>query len=543
MKISIVEPHLLLYGGIRRMIEFANRLSERGHEVTIFHPEGTPCQWTRCIAKIKPSVKLLDEPHETIIYNDPNPYDYNLVKRAKAQLKVFYVLELYDKGWLKGPNPIIYIPKYKRMLMLKKSLFSPYLKLANATWIHHWLKDNLNIDTRLLIAGVNTDVFHPVEIKKEPEKIKILHSGDPRLRKGTKNILDAFEIVKKELPQAELDTYYGKKIPQNRMAEMYSSADIFVDGQWYAGWNNPVAEAMACNVPVVCTDIGGVKDFAFHEKTALLVPVRSPKALAETIIRLIKDERLRVSLRENAYKQIIAFKWENSVSELERILADELTCATFNPSYIGPRPDISAIIPQKAKKILDVGCGTGALGRNIKKQKNAEVTGIEANEKMAREAEKVLDKVIISDAEAINLNAFLQDNYFDCIVLSDILEHLKDPWRLLDKLKNFLKQDGVFVASIPNAQHYSTINSLFFKGYWPYRERGIHDKTHLRFFTLKNIEEMLAECGLEITKLKRNYRIIEKPHPLNAFTKLFAWLPLKNFLTFQYLFVAGIKKE
>lgn len=73
-----------------------------------------------------------------------------------------------------------------------------------------------------------------------------------------------------------MDTYCGKGISQEKMAEKYSSADIFVEASWQAGWNNPVAEAMACKVPVVCTDIGGVKDFAFHEKTALLVPPEGP---------------------------------------------------------------------------------------------------------------------------------------------------------------------------------------------------------------------------------------------------------------------------
>lgn len=53
MKISFVEPHLKIYGGIRRVIELSNRLTERGHNVTIFHSDGSPCEWMKCIAKIK----------------------------------------------------------------------------------------------------------------------------------------------------------------------------------------------------------------------------------------------------------------------------------------------------------------------------------------------------------------------------------------------------------------------------------------------------------------------------------------------------------
>ena len=113
-----------------------------------------------------------------------------------------------------------------------------------------------------------------------------------------------------------VETYHWKGLPQSEMARMYASADIFVDGQWHAGWNNPVAEAMACKVPVVCTDIGGVADFAFHEKTSLLVPARNPKAMANAIIRLVRDESLRNSLSERGYRHIVQFDWDESARKL-----------------------------------------------------------------------------------------------------------------------------------------------------------------------------------------------------------------------------------
>ncbi len=365
MKISFVEPHLKIYGGIRRIIEFANRLTERGHDVTIFHSDGSLCEWMKCVAKIKSYDEVLKEEHDVIIYNDPNPIDYKLVKRAKAKLKVFYVLELYDKQLLKGLNLRIYLPWNRRMLMLRKSLYSPYLKLSNATWEKEWLKENINIDSKLLIGGVNTKMFYSVEVEKDPKEIRILCSGDSRERKGTETILEAIKIAKKEEPRIVLNTYYGKGIPQEKMAEKYSSTDIFVDAQWYAGWNNPVAEAMACKVPVVCTDIGGVKDFAFHEKTALLVPPKNPEAMASTIIRLIRDEKLREKLRENAYQHIRQFDWNKSVKRLEEILSSELNITDFNPSYVGLRADILNLLPNNVNKVLDIGCSIGALGEKI----------------------------------------------------------------------------------------------------------------------------------------------------------------------------------
>jgi len=91
-----------------------------------------------------------------------------------------------------------------------------------------------------------------------------------------------------------------------------------VEGSRHAGWNNPVAEAMSCKVPVVCTDIGGVKDFAFHEKTALLVPPEKPEKMASAIFRLIKDPQLRGTLQKNAYNHITKYDWDTSTKSLRK---------------------------------------------------------------------------------------------------------------------------------------------------------------------------------------------------------------------------------
>jgi len=157
---------------------------------------------------------------------------------------------------------------------------------------------------------------------------------------------------------------------------------------------------------------------------------------------------------------------------------------------------------------------------------------------MAKVAKEKLDRVIIGDIEKLNLTDYLAANYFDCIVFADILEHLKNPWDVLKSVTSFLSDEGVVIASIPNIRHYTTIINLLFRGYWPYRERGIHDKNHLRFFTFKNIKTMFNDAGINIISIKRTYRIIERPHRLNRFSKYFAFIPFKEFLTFQYLIVA-----
>jgi 2-polyprenyl-3-methyl-5-hydroxy-6-metoxy-1,4-benzoquinol methylase len=206
----------------------------------------------------------------------------------------------------------------------------------------------------------------------------------------------------------------------------------------------------------------------------------------------------------------------------------------FHPSYIGPRPDVLELVPRDARDVLDVGCSAGALGEGIKARNGARVTGIEADPLMAEEARRKIDRVIVGDVEALDLAAELGEVRFDCIVLADVLEHLRDPWRVLRDLVARLETGGSVVASLPNVRHHSTLRTLALRGYWPYRDRGIHDTTHMRFFALRNVRELFAQAGLHIETLRRNYRLIEAPHGINRLARFLSFPPFREFLAFQY---------
>ena len=544
MKISFVEPHLRVFGGIRRIVEIGNHLTEREHDVTIFHSDGSECTWMKCTAKTKPAKDVLQESHDIIIYNDPVALDYRLVKKAEAKVKVFFVLELYRKEMLGQFSPKLLLPWNLRTYYVRKSLRKSYLILCNASWEQEWLKENLDIDTELMIGGINTELFYPIEVEKKDEVFRILYSGDLRKRKGTDTIEQAIKIVQDYRRNVVADTYHGKGIPQNQMAAKYSQANLFVEASWHAGWNNPVAEAMACKVPVVCTDIGGVKDFAVNEQTALLAPVRDAQAIAKAILRMIDDTELRTRLRENAYHKITQFKWDDCIDKLESVLSSSLEKADFNKSYVGQRSDVLKLVPQEVRKVLDVGCSVGTLGASIKKKNSdVKVTGIDADEKMAEMAKERLDKVVVGDVEILSVSEHFREKEFDCIIFADVLEHLRKPWEVLKDYTQILNDDGVVVLSIPNVCHYSTIFSLIFLGRWPYRKRGIHDKSHLRFFTLKNIKEMLDYAGLKTTKVTCMYRLIESKGlgPFNRISWVLGLPIIKKFFTFQYLIDARKK--
>jgi 2-polyprenyl-3-methyl-5-hydroxy-6-metoxy-1,4-benzoquinol methylase len=166
--------------------------------------------------------------------------------------------------------------------------------------------------------------------------------------------------------------------------------------------------------------------------------------------------------------------------------------------YKSSRNEVTDLVDQKAQRVLDVGCAFGMAGEALKKRGVREVIGIELNQRAYQEASKRLDRVFLGDVEKLSLP--FERGYFDYIIYSDILEHLTDPWSVLKKHRELLRDDGVVIASIPNVQHYRVIKKLL-RGSWDYKEKGVLDSTHLRFFTLKSVREMFGQSGYKIDKL------------------------------------------
>ncbi len=186
----------------------------------------------------------------------------------------------------------------------------------------------------------------------------------------------------------------------------------------------------------------------------------------------------------------------------------------FGDFYTSDRPDILSFIPLGTKKILDVGCAKGKVGKTIKEKMNCEVYGIELNAQMADEARARLDGVFCSNIENADL-PFHES--LDVIIFGDILEHLIDPRSALMTSRKWLKPDGVVIASIPNTGHYSFISDLI-RGSWDYIPVGLLCITHLRFFTRKSIEELFRKGGYSVIT------IAPQAWPVHLRNELTEWL-------------------
>ncbi len=151
----------------------------------------------------------------------------------------------------------------------------------------------------------------------------------------------------------------------------------------------------------------------------------------------------------------------------------------------------------KNKKVLDLGCNTGLLGERLKKNKNCIVYGADYSKEAIKIAKKRLDKAIVCDLE--KYIPFMSEK-FDIIILADILEHLRYPHELIERIKIILKKEGFIVACIPNIANINIRFHLFF-GNWDYKCAGILDRTHFRFFTKKTMKKLFKNTGYKIIEI------------------------------------------
>lgn len=163
-----------------------------------------------------------------------------------------------------------------------------------------------------------------------------------------------------------------------------------------------------------------------------------------------------------------------------------------------PRHELLPLIPPSARRILEIGCGAGALGRGIKARQSAKVTGVEFDPVAACEAQRYLDHVLTADIEGTEVD--FEPGAFDCVICADVLEHLRDPGAVLRRVHHWLAPDGHLIVSIPNVQHYTVVTGLL-GGNWTYEAAGLLDRTHLQFFTRRDFERLLFASGFDTAKI------------------------------------------
>ncbi len=324
LTLGVLLPHTKLYGGVKRFLELGNSFVKTGHDFIVFTPDGIAPYWI--------------EYHGRMATFDDLPY-YNLdalwtttvrymgmVLNSNARHKIFYHVRKSEKIKSLTRNPQVEI------YACSSNIYDYDL--------HHYGRQAVKA-----FGGVNMANYAPrtdYSITSDRPLTVIAYGRLAERVKGTKYVVRACERLHAQGLNIKLllyDTPTGDKAaekieqfsckcpyefilnhPFDRNSELFARADIFVSAEnpRYSGWNNTVAEAMACGLPVVSTK-AGTNDLIIDQETGLLSPRRS-KALARRILRLSQDQTLRSSLGLNARQHIQQFDWDILAASIASIL-------------------------------------------------------------------------------------------------------------------------------------------------------------------------------------------------------------------------------
>jgi 2-polyprenyl-3-methyl-5-hydroxy-6-metoxy-1,4-benzoquinol methylase len=219
-------------------------------------------------------------------------------------------------------------------------------------------------------------------------------------------------------------------------------------------------------------------------------------------------------------------------------LSAPIVDGVVHAAYDSPRPEILRLVPAGAHRVLDLGCATGAVCASLV-ERGVDVTGVESDPDLAALARRRLSRVIEADLESLGSGVAGADpakldplsGPFDCIIAADVLEHLRDPWSVVDWVSQRLAPAGTFIVSVPNVRHLETFWSLAVRAEWPYRPIGIFDRTHLRFFARSNLAGLIERSGLRIQSVGCNYLLSLNPNSKwNRFARYLGDLGTLQFL-------------
>jgi len=190
--------------------------------------------------------------------------------------------------------------------------------------------------------------------------------------------------------------------------------------------------------------------------------------------------------------------------------------------YKGVRTEVANLLPKKYYRVLEIGCGEGGFRKNLL-NKN-EYWGIEPHVEVISIAMSRLDKVLNGLFDEVYNE--LPDNYFDLIICNDVIEHMIDHHEFYKKIKIKCSEGAYMLGSIPNVRYIVNLIDLLIHKNWEYKNEGILDKTHLRFFTFKSIKN----------DFKKHNFIVEELYGINPYVmKIRNFYDLKLFLFSQIL--------
>lgn len=164
--------------------------------------------------------------------------------------------------------------------------------------------------------------------------------------------------------------------------------------------------------------------------------------------------------------------------------------------YDAVNQPVVGLIGTRPARILDLGCGTGDLGKRLKSLGNHFICGVTYSEEEAKLARASLDQVLVADLNFFEPRAM---EPFDIIICSHVLEHLYEPQDFLRRLHPYLRPEGKLIIALPNVLFWRQ-RLKFLAGTFRYTDGGLLDRTHFRFFDNVSARSLPAEAGYRVSR-------------------------------------------
>ncbi len=358
MKITFVLPDYCLkpVGGAKVVYQYANQLVSRGHAVSVIHPRfmrnvkypkknwfmSQASKVYRSIYRPKKrSWQAIDDRVKMTYVREPVPGN---IPDADFVIATAWSTAEYVKDYAGSKGRKLYLIQHYEIWdgpadRVADTWRAPLKKIVIAKWLY---EKGLELgvdrnDMAYIPNGIDHGIFRVINgIENRPGRIAMMyHTAE---WKGSSDGIRAIELAREQVPNVQAVLFGRFKRPvsipgwieyryfpgETELIEgIYNKAGIFICSSWTEGAPAPPAEAMACGCALVSTSCTGIDEYAEDGTTALLSPPKDPESMAKNLIRLLKDDRLRVRIATAGVEHIKRFTWKRAADQLEKLMQEE----------------------------------------------------------------------------------------------------------------------------------------------------------------------------------------------------------------------------
>lgn len=352
MKINFILPFAgnKPIGGFKIVYEYANRLSRKGHEINLVHPSYTFREnasdnfkyllryyqrkidksfipgWFKLEEKINPLwVRSIEDkyiPDADVLIATAWRTAVCSNELSSSKGRKYYFIQHYET-W-NGPED-----------QVNASWKLPFKKIVIAKWLYD-IAVSMNEKAYYVPNAFDFTEFGMDKKPEDRNSFKLMMLYNELKFKGSKYGLEAFEIIRKDYPELEVTLFgvphrpaelpswieYFKTPDRALLRKLYNDASVFISPSLAEGFPLPPAEALMCGAALACTDIGGHREYAVKDETAVLFEPENSHSASIALRKLIEDDNFRISLAYRGNEYIRQFTWERAVKEFERVLSE-----------------------------------------------------------------------------------------------------------------------------------------------------------------------------------------------------------------------------